>query len=437
MNKMLIFCVWAVLFAGLNEAFCQNNKPRVIVLTDGEIDDHSSMVRFLMYTNDIKLEAIIETNSVYQRKGHSNEDWLEKQLDAYEQVYSNLIKHDSNYPSAAEIRSKCFVGDEDPNHLIVDWRSENRGPGSEVKIMPDDWPDTPGSDKIVEILLQDNSSPVYISVWGGGNTAARAFYKLKMQYPDKYDQAVSKVVMYNIWYQDGAGNYIEKFHPKVTMLLSRFFHGSWDYGSQSFTHAFVEKDVKNNHGALGALYPQDYVSEGDSPAFLYTLMNGLRSYEDPTYGGWGGIFYKVDGFENVYEDISEGSYSMWIEDANRDFQSRLDWCVAERYKDANHKPEIKIEGKLDRNVKSGEIVTINAEETVDPDGNQILFRWWQYAQAGTYKGMIKLDNPYSKKISFIAPSVEKPETIHLILEVQDYGNPGLTSYKRVIITVSR
>ncbi|HYO22148.1 MAG TPA: nucleoside hydrolase-like domain-containing protein, partial [Flavisolibacter sp.] len=68
----------------------KQKKARVIAMTDGEIDDHSSMVRFLLYTCDIDLLAIIETNSVYQRKGHSNEDWYEKQVAAYEKVYPNL-----------------------------------------------------------------------------------------------------------------------------------------------------------------------------------------------------------------------------------------------------------------------------------------------------------------------------------------------------------
>jgi hypothetical protein len=38
---------------------------------------------------------------------------------------------------------------------------------------------------------------------------------------------------------------------------------------------------------LGALSPQSWV-------------NGLRNLEGSTYGGWGGMCYKVDGFENVY-----------------------------------------------------------------------------------------------------------------------------------------
>jgi PelA/Pel-15E family pectate lyase len=429
-----LFYLSIVFLTGVTGLNGQDIKPRVIVMTDGEIDDRSSMVRFLLYTNDIELLAVIETNSVYQREGHSKDDWYEKQLDAYEKVYPNLIRHDPNYPTAEEIRRKSFVGDENPDHLVVDNRSPLRFPGSEVRIQPDDWPDTPGSDRIVEILLDNDPRPVYIQAWGGGNTAARAFYKLKTQYPNDYDRAVSKAVMYNIWYQDGAGNYIEKYHPKVTMLLSHYFSGTWDYNSQTLTHSFIENEVKNNHGPLGALYPQSYVSEGDTPAFLWALDNGLRNHEDPTYGGWGGLFYKVDGFENVYADVSRGSYWKWIEAANRDFQARMDWCVAEKYEDANHKPIIKINGGLDRTVRSGETVELYADVS-DPDGDRVNFRWWQYKEAGTFDKMVKIENRFSAKTSFIAPKVEKPVTVHIIAEATDRGTPRLTAYQRLIFTV--
>src|SRR5664279_1008214 len=68
-------------------------KARVIIMTDGEVDDRSSMIRFLLHTCDVNLLAIIQTNSVYQKSGHSKEGWFKKELDAYEQVYPNLIKH--------------------------------------------------------------------------------------------------------------------------------------------------------------------------------------------------------------------------------------------------------------------------------------------------------------------------------------------------------
>lgn len=79
MRKPLILYL-LLLLSALTNAQNPDSKPRVIVMTDGEIDDHSSMIRFLLYTCDVDLQAIIETNSIFQRDGHSNEDWYEKQL---------------------------------------------------------------------------------------------------------------------------------------------------------------------------------------------------------------------------------------------------------------------------------------------------------------------------------------------------------------------
>lgn len=441
-NKLSILLIVVVLVAlPLLKAHAETKKPRVIVMTDGEIDDHSSMIRFLLYTCDMDVCAIIETNSIFQKKGHSNEDWYEKQLDAYEKIYPNLIKHNPDYPTAAHLRSISFVGDEvfDRVKDLRDKRWELI-PGGPIMMKPDDWADTPGSDKIVEVLLEDNPDPVFIQAWGGGNTAARAFYKLKTQYPNDYKRAVSKVTMYNIWYQDGAGNYIENYHPDVTMLYCGSFAGTWNYNSQKNTFDFVENNVKNNHGPLGALYPQDYISEGDSPAFFYTLNNGLRNHENPGFGGWGGRFVKTDLVPNVYQDAVDNgdkkkSLRIWIDDVNRNYEARMDWCVAEKYEDANHEPIVKINGDLDITVSSGRNVKLDGNKTTDPDGNKLSFKWWQYKEAGTYDGLVELNGSDKATLSFKAPHVSKPETIHIIFQVTDNGIPQLTSYKRVIINV--
>ena len=198
---------------GVNTNAQMSEKPRVIAMTDGEIDDQCSMIRFLLHANDMEVVAIIQTNSIFQRGGWSNAGWIEKQLDAYEQVYPNLIVHDPAYPTANELRSKLFLGDQDSTHIVVDTDVIRRVPGTESMIDPTHWADTPGSDKIVETLLENDPRKVYIQAWGGGNTAAKAFQKLKTQYPSEYERAVKKAVMYNIWYQDGAGNYIETYHP--------------------------------------------------------------------------------------------------------------------------------------------------------------------------------------------------------------------------------
>ena len=62
--KELIKIIFALTY-GLammsNSLLGQPMKPRVIVMTDGEVDDRCSMVRFLLYTNDVELLAIIQT----------------------------------------------------------------------------------------------------------------------------------------------------------------------------------------------------------------------------------------------------------------------------------------------------------------------------------------------------------------------------------------
>ena len=441
MKKLFLLLIIAGCLAGQSYIFGQVKKPRVIVMTDGEIDDHSSMIRFLLYTCDVEVCAVIETNSIFQREGHSKKDWYENQLEAYGRVWPNLVKHNPGYPTADHLRAVSFVGDEEHDHLrgLREKRWELI-PGAEITYRPDDWEDTPGSDKIVEVLLEDNPEPVHIQAWGGGNTAARAFYKLKTEHPDDYHRAVSKVVMYNIWYQDGAGNYIETDHPEVTLIYCGSFAGTWNYRSQKNTYDFIEHHVKTNHGPLGALYPQDYVSEGDSPAFFYSLYNGLRNYEDPTYGGWGGRFEKTPGHDHVYIDaVDDGdkkkSLRIWIDDANQDFKARMDWCIAENFEDANHQPLIKIKGDLDRSVSPGETVRINAAKTTDPDGDKLSFTWRQYKEAGSYDALVKLQNPVTDQVSFTAPDVSKAETVHIILEATDDGSPALKSYQRIIITV--
>lgn len=441
-KKISFLLLGVVLLSGMTGLNAQNKseKQRVIVMTDGEIDDHSSMIRFLLYTCDVEVCAIIETNSIFQRDGHGKEDWYEKQLEAYEEIYPNLIKHNPDYPTPKHLKEVSFIGDEDHDHLrgLIKKRWELK-PGAKTTLTPENWKDTPGSDKIVEVLLEKNPDPVHIQAWGGGNTAARAFFKLKKDYPKEYKRALSKVVMYNIWYQDGAGNYIEQNHPEVTMLYCGSFAGTWNYNSQKNTYDYIENNVRKNHGPLGALYPQDYVSEGDSPAFLYSIANGLRNHEHPTYGGWGGRFTKFNQFEKVYTDAKDDgdikkSLRRWINDANNDFEARMDWCV-KGYDEANHPPIVKIKGDKNVTIKSAKKISFDAGKTKDPDGDELKFNWWQYKDAGSYKGMVDIKNANSNKISFIAPKVIKPETIHIILEVSDNGSPMLKGYQRVIVTV--
>lgn len=446
---------------------CAQEKPRVIVMTDAEVDDRSSMVHLLLCSNEVDIEGIIQAASFSHPMGHSNEPWLSDMIEHYAQVYPNLKLHADGYPSPEKLRSVCLIGDEDPTHIVVEGNGMNRFPGDKSRIDPTDWAETPGSKKIVETLLDADSRKVYLLAWGGGNTAAKAFQVLKDKYsPEEYQRAVRKAVMYNIWYQDGAGNYIETYHPGVTMLVSYGFLGTWAYGALRYSEDFVKYRFHKDN-PLVADYPNEYINEGDSPSFFYVLGNGLRGYEDPTWGGWGGRFYKVEGLANVYRDVNKLSYQAWTEYILRDLEVRSSWCSTDQVDDANHYPTIELDKPLAFAVQSGETVEIHAKVTdADKPNPEAMWKrygtlwqqqgmtkesfmsrskdmrplpchtdWWQYKEAGTCTQWVTI-RQVPQGISFVAPMVNKTETLHLIVEATDQGEPALTKFARVVVTIN-
>jgi len=76
---------FAVAALGLCSILVASEKPRVIVTSDGEIDDECSLVRFLLYANEWDIEGIITSSSQYHWQGHkwAGDDWAQLYLAAY------------------------------------------------------------------------------------------------------------------------------------------------------------------------------------------------------------------------------------------------------------------------------------------------------------------------------------------------------------------
>ena len=80
MIKFLLLCCGILL--SILECFSQergiSERTRVIVTTDGEIDDECSLVRFLLYANEWDIEGIITSSSQYHWHGHkwAGDDWM-------------------------------------------------------------------------------------------------------------------------------------------------------------------------------------------------------------------------------------------------------------------------------------------------------------------------------------------------------------------------
>ena len=444
-----------------------NDKTRVIVTSDGEIDDECSLVRFLLYTNEWDVEGIITSSSQYHWQGHkwAGDDWAFPYLDAYEKVYPNLIRHDKDYPSPDYLRERTVLGN-----------VKAEGEMDEV---------TPGSELIVKVLLDETDSrPVWLQAWGGTNTIARALKTIEEKYPEKMEYVANKLRLFLIWEQDETyQNYIRPHWGKYNILtvisdqfVTYFYHWKKYLPQEQQKYLlgdWMKSHILENHGPLCSMYKAhdngDFRSEGDSPAYFHVIPAGLRNQEHPDWGGWGGRYVRIR--ENTWLDpVPEKGYKYpegrwytsnawgrtrmkkeipndslliaylkptwyWIADLQNDFAARADWCV-KSYEEANHHPVVSLNTPLDIVAKPGQLVTLDASASVDPDGDELTFKWWQYAEACTYKGSVSITNENQSTASFKVPlNAKKGQTLHIICEVSDNGIPSLKHYQRVVVTV--
>lgn len=422
-----------------NTAFAKavkaDKRPHIIATTDGEIDDRCSMVRFLLYANEWDIEGIIISSSKFHWDGHkwAGIKWIDGQIDQYAKVYETLKQHATGFPSPKELKSKVWVGNI-----------------SNVGAMDKD---TPGSDRIVEVLLDNKPGPVYLQAWGGTNTIARALWKIQHKHPDQMKKVSNKAVIFIILDQDTTfRKYIEPNWPDLQVLGSFSQFGCiayrWNQRIPSPQKSFFEKpwmeaNILKGHGPLCSLYEAKngaFRSEGDSPAFMHQIRVGLRSMEEPGYGGWGGRFVREKPNSNTWRganddgDINKAIWR-WAEAFQNDWAARADWCV-KSYKEANHPPVVKLSSKLDLRAKPGQTVKLNAKGTKDPDGDKLTYKWWQYKEPGSYKGTVNIKNASKQQASFVVPgNAKKGQTVHIICEVTDTGSPPLTRYQRVIVNI--
>ncbi|SHI58829.1 Protein of unknown function [Pseudozobellia thermophila] len=466
-----------------NWAQGQAAKPRVIVTSDGEIDDECSMVRFLLYSNEWDVEGIITSSSQYHWQGHrwAGDNWVDPYLDAYGEVYPSLLGHDKGYPSPEYLKSVKFLG-----NVAAEGEMDSVSPGSR---------------HIVKVLLDESDNrPVWLQAWGGTNTIARALKTIEEEYPSKMGQVAKKIRFFFIWEQDPTyQTYIRPVWGKyniLTIICDQFWAMAYQWDKIMpeskigyFKNEWMKSNILEDHGALCSLYKAykgdddnegwsagspkqkgSFRSEGDSPAFIHAIPTGLRSLESPSYGGWGGRYTKVR--ENTWLDpVPEADYvypegrwytktawgrnymrktypenqdlmheyfkpiTRWADALQNDFAARADWCV-KAFQDANHPPVVKLDTPLDITAKPGVEIKLNASGSFDPDGDELFFKWWQYKEADTYKGSIEMTRDSGKETAFVVPvDVRQGETIHVVCEVTDSGAPALTRYQRVIVHI--
>lgn len=475
MRLLSIAAMVAALLACVPALGLAEPKQRLIVLSDIEADpdDAQSLVRLLLYANQIDIEGIVATTSTHQKSKIAPAS-MHAIIDAYGRVQANLAKHETGYPKAAALKALVRAGS--PVYGM-------QGVG--------DGKDSAGSDAIIKALENQDPRPLWVAVWGGANTLAQALYRIERERtPQQAARLVKKLRVYTISDQDDSGIWMRTRFPGLFYIVSPggYGNGSWTgmhatepgFDSTEISNSWIATHIQQGHGPLGAMYPDvSFGVEGDTPSFLSLIPNGLNAPEHPDWGGWGGRyeFYvpkiettdpkgftgdvpvvqepraiwtnAVDSYRPMvqqdygrsvkpHDKVSTGYRTTlwrWRKDFQNDFAARMDWTV-KPYAGANHPPLVKLAGGNRLTVKSGEHFTLSAAASTDPDGDSLSYLWFQYPEAGSYKEPIKLG--YAENYPTVtgqAPLVSKMETAHFIVKVSDKGSPALTRYGRVIVTI--
>ncbi|MFL6448466.1 MAG: DUF1593 domain-containing protein [Bryobacteraceae bacterium] len=438
----------------------QRNKLRVVITADPELDDNNTLIRAILYSSDFQIEGLVYASSTFHWKGDgkgttqyvpgreytrlhlcpctswrwsSDEHFIDHIVDAYAKVYTNLKAHNPNYPPPAELKSK------------VKWGN--------VEFEGDYSKDTEGSNLIKSLLLDNQPGPLYVTAQGGQSTIARALKSIYDQYANTpqwetiRDRVSMKLIIIPSGDQDGAyARYIKPNWPEVrawqlgTMNFSYGVRNGLAAEDRVYVSATWTRENISSRGPMGALYrvwgdgkqmvkgdrtdyfgmsgytasqlrdmgfmvwtpPQEkgsFTGEGDTPTFLNLLDNGLRAYENGSWGGWGGIRRSGDvpalglggaqitpaspddsgvanGLAPAGSDAnrprSTGSVEVagttpvvtglnpaasqktanaaenarFFAAAQNDFAARLKWSVVPKFSDANHEPNIRMKVPL-------------------------------------------------------------------------------------------
>jgi len=364
------------------QATSKDNRPRIVVTADPELDDNNSLIRFLLYSSDYKVEGLIYASSQFHWKGDGkgtkwfvpgreyarfgldtcpctswrwakDERFIHDAVEAYQKVYPNLKLHNSNYPTPDELKSKIRYGN--------------------IEFDGDFSKDSPGSDLIKSLILDDKPGPLFITAWGGQSTIARALKSIEEQYEygtewEKIKKKISrKVVLLPSGDQDDT--YARYIRPNWPDIEYRQFRNGPNYGYGAQLRAKPEDSIylisswmKENvidRGPFGALYrvwgdgkqmvkgdimdyfglpgytdaqlrkmgyvvwlpvqaKNSWLGEGDNHTFMNMLGNGLRAYEVASYSGWGGrkISRESEGINFQISDTSQQAMASALSSTN-------------------------------------------------------------------------------------------------------------------------
>lgn len=389
------------------------SRDRLVVLTDmeNEPDDSQTMVRLLMYSNEIDIEGLIAVTSRWVHTEVFPESIVDR-IHAFGIVRPSLEKHASGWPSVEHLLSVTGGGQEG-------YGMDGVGEGKSTR----------GSELIIAAVDRDDPRPVNVAINAGANTLAQAIWDVQATRSDQdVTRFVSKIRVFDDSGQDNAGAWIAHTFPDLFYARSRsqvfglygptMESGPYVWGEDT-EYEWIERNVRVRHGILGALYPQrlwivppwnhsiiergeddrkrirhHFTEGGGTGSWLGLAHKGVFDADHINWGGWGGRYktekeyvsagqHLVDREEEAYKpflmypqapdtswawggDVAETEFSgvtgdvvytnadfapiwRWRDETTRDFQARMDWCICD-HDAADHPPKIVFEGDDKRTI---------------------------------------------------------------------------------------
>lgn len=416
-------------------------RLRYIIETDagGDPDDEQSLVRFLLYANEWDVEGII-ANRPHAREGENQSPErtglgiVRSLVSAYAQSHTNLVRHDPRFPRPEDLLQRTVAGYEDTED---------------------------GVRLIISAVDRDDPRPVWFSNWGTDNGSAPSCLKRALDQvrsergPDGYARFKAKLRLSS---DDQFGEHTRTLAPPWTLWVDTFRpeleRKRWYHRFSTLTAGAggfdLERDVRKDHGPLGALYPTNTThrqKEGDTMSFLYLIPTGLSDPEEPTWGSWAGRYGCREGssafyWANLADDWlgtsnRDNTVQRWASHLQNDFKARMDWCVQPRER-ANHPPQVVVNGVggvevLRVHAEAGSELRLDASGSRDPDLDRLNFEWFTYCEAGTYRGPASLKGTNTSTATLYVPPDAAGTSIHAVVMATDSGEPPLTRYRRVVI----
>lgn len=402
------------------------SRPRVFVVSDisNEPDDAQSLVRMLLYANELDIRGLVACTSCWMRRKVRPED-MHAIVRAYGKVVDNLNAHvhpDNQYPSEAYLQGIIRPGP----------------PVYGREALTEGYPLSEGARLLIDAVDDAGCSPetpLWVLSWGGVNVLAQALQHVHAQRSAADAQAFrARLRVYTISDQDDCGHWIRVNFPDVLYICS--LHAWGEYGCATWTGisgdvlmrsldaggpdtALVTKDwlaanIQNVGSPLGAVYPDaSFIMEGDTPTFLYLIPNGLGVAEQPSWGSWGGRYGLVDlgGSARHYADVKDAvtgrdgnvhrsgqaSIWRWREAYQGDFAARMQWTLTADRGQASHAPVVVVNDSgagaeaYYVDAEAGSELVLDASRSYSPDsedGSGLTFEWYHYKEPTTTGSLV-------------------------------------------------